>query len=228
VESSETPNEFESSIEMGSLFIEFMKPAYNLLRVLDSKAPNVSKAVPVSLQAQAEMEATGFSFSAECLEFYIERQKDLLQDIHYAAYFLDPEFIHHKHMAMPRCMEGLLALIERVYHGDEEMQAQAIAEASCYKNRDGVVARDAVFKAAAKMPSHRWSQMYCASLPAIQKVQIVALSLFASQSESERKHKDMNEIKTKLRNRLLPATTNKLVFIYANASLERSIEASSE
>jgi hypothetical protein len=40
-------------------------------------------------------------------------------------------------------------------HGDEEMQAQAIAEASCYKNRDGVFARDAVFNPLASLPLYK-------------------------------------------------------------------------
>jgi hypothetical protein len=124
-------------------------------------------------------------------------------------------------------MEGLLALIEKAHHGDEDLQAEAIAEAPYYKNRDGVFARDALFKAASTMPGTRWSQMYCATVPAFQKVQAVSLSLFGSQSESERSHKDLNEIKTKLRNRLLPATTNKLVYVYANKELQHATESSS-
>jgi hypothetical protein len=71
--------------------------------------------------------------------------------------------------------------------------------------------------------------MYCSTLPAFQKVQMVALSLFGSQSESERKHKDLNEIKTKARNRLGADTLDKLVYayVYANKELETAIEASS-
>jgi hypothetical protein len=61
---------------------------------------------------------------------------------------------------MPKCMgEGLLAFIGKIYHDDEELQAQAIAEASCYKNRERLFAKGAVFKAASRMPGAvRWSQ----------------------------------------------------------------------
>ena len=157
-----------------------------------------------------------FSFSDECLEFYIARECDLLCDIHWAAYFLDPEFIDHKQTTLPECMEGLLAVIEKFYYDDEEMQVQATAEASCYKNRDGLLSHPAVFKAAMKMPGYRWSQMYMAQYPAVQRVQTGLLSVFASQSESERAHKANNEAKTKLRNRLHAGTTDKPVYVHCN------------
>jgi hypothetical protein len=91
--------------------------------------------------------------------------------------WIDVPLHDHNQSKIPECMEGLLAVVEKFYYDDEEMQAQAIAEASCYMNKDGLLSRPAVFKAAKKMPQYRWSQMYVSQYPAYQRIQIGLLTL---------------------------------------------------
>ena len=96
----------------------FFGPAIILLRLADTDLPNVSKMVPSSYLCKSKMEEfmTKLSFAAICIGKYEKREKDLLHPIHFAAYMVDPQFLDHKQLAIPMCMEGFLTFIHSCTH----------------------------------------------------------------------------------------------------------------
>jgi hypothetical protein len=67
--------------------------------------------------------------------------------------------------------------------------------------------------------------MFSAGHPDFQVVQSILLSLFTSQSATERNHKLEAMAKTKTRNRLKSVTADKVVYICANKRLQQKNEA---
>ena len=117
------------------------------------------------------------------------------------------------------CMEGFLNFIEKRFPGDVAKQTAAVASLSAFKNGDGVFGREAAKLAAMTMPAYRWFQMYCFQEPELQEAGGELCSLFTMQSGSERNHKMEGVCKSKMRNRLLSETTNKVVYVCANSRL---------
>ena len=116
-------------------------------------------------------------------------------------------------------MEGFLNFIEKRFPGDVAKQTAAVASLSAFKNGDGVFGREAAKLAAMTMPAYRWFQMYCFQEPELQSAGAELCSLFTMQSGSERNHKMEGVCKSKMRNRLLSETTNKVVYVCANSRL---------
>jgi hypothetical protein len=70
---------------------------------------------------------------------------------------------------------------------------------SAFLHRDGVFGRDACKAAGSKMPACRWSQVFATPYPDFQYVQGKLVSLYTSQSPTERNHKMGAAMKTKAR-----------------------------
>ena len=212
---------------------EFFDPALILLRVADSDSPNVSKMVPGSANVKARMQEVverevGDERRAvwqECVNRYEVRELDLLQPIHYAGYVCDSEFLDHHQTTIPQCMTGFSDICAKVFPDDTVRQTNAVMGLSAFLHGDGLFGRDAAKAAASRMPGYRWSQMFAAGHPDFQVVQSILLSLFTSQSATERNHKLEAMAKTKTRNRLKSDTVDKLVYICANKRLQQKNEA---
>jgi hypothetical protein len=61
-----------------------------------------------------------------CFDYYVTREKDLLQPIHYAGYICDPDFLSHKQLAMPQCMIVFNELCENIFPDDPVRQTNAV------------------------------------------------------------------------------------------------------
>ena len=212
---------------------EFFDPALILLRVADSNAPNVSKMVPGSANVKARMQEVverevGDERRAvweACIERYEVREVDLLQPIHYAGYVCDSEFLGHHQTTIPQCMPGFNDSCAKALPDDTVRQTNAVMGLSAFLHGDGLFGRDAAKAAASRMPGYRWVQMFSAGHPDFQVVQSILLSLFTSQSATERNHKLEAMAKTKTRNRLKSVTADKVVYICANKRLQQKNEA---
>ena len=113
---------------------------------------------------------------------------------------------------------------EKIFYGDpdkEERVANAMMGLSKFHHGDGIYGRESTMRAASKMPGARWAQLYSAAEPDFQRVQVVATSLFTTQSKNERNHKMEAMFKTKARNRLKSLTTDHLLYVCANKRLAR-------
>ena len=131
----------------------------------------------------------------------------------------------HKPLTIPECMDGFHVFCEKLYPGDSDRQTNAVLGLSAFLHGDGAYGRETAKAAARRMPGYRWAQMYSTTHPDFQRAQAILLSLFTSQSATERNHKLEAMAKTKARNRLSSVTTDKLVFVCANNRLAQKNQA---
>ena len=63
-------------------------------------------------------------------------------------------------------------IIEKVFPGDEEAQAKAIAQLQQFRSMQGLFGRPAALRAAATMPAYAWWNIYGACTPELQKIAV--------------------------------------------------------
>ena len=92
---------------------------------------------------------------------------------------------------------------------------------SCaYKAKAGILQNETVWANATKMPSEAWYEMYVKPWhPELAMVGMRVLSQVISASSCERNWSAHGHIHSKIRNRLEPATTEKLVYVYSNSKM---------
>ena len=92
-----------------------------------------------------------------------------------------------------------------------------------YKGKARILQNETVWANAAKMPPGAWYEMYVKPWhPELARVGMRVLSPVISASSCERNSSAHGHIHTKIRNRLDPATTEKLVCVYSNSKLVAS------
>ena len=165
-------------------------------------------------------------------------------DIHGAGYLLDPEFQAMHDTIDPEVMDSFLAMVDRTYYppdepeDEEDLPAMAAYEAkkqeqlnkrskagmqlNTYLRLDGIFGRQVVKDNARTMCSADWWLLYGGGVPELQCVAVRVTGQTGGAGGSERGHKEMNMIKSKLRNRLSIEQVNKLVYCRHNLNqLER-------
>jgi hypothetical protein len=147
------------------------------------------------------------------------RWKMLHNDLHSAAFVLDPEFHEHSAASEEDVQEGLENVLERLLPPDEA--ANAFIEYGAYRLKEGVWSRPALWAAAKGMSAHTWWDLRKGKAPALAKVAMRLLSQVSSACACERNWSTYDFIHNKLRNRLDPARAEKLVFVHSNLRLLR-------
>lgn len=104
---------------------------------------------------------------------------------------------------------------------EEQKEKRALAEQQLltYLRKDGVFSRETVLRNARSMPAAEWWLMYGGELKELQLVAVRTLGQIAGAGAAERGHKEMNFIKSKLRNRLSIDSTRKLVYTRHNLNM---------
>ena len=101
--------------------------------------------------------------------------------------------------------------------------AKAQLDWSCaYKAKAGILQTETVWAnaALAKMPPEAWYELYVKPWwPELALVGMRVLSQVISASSCERNWSAHGHIHSKIRNRLDPATTEKLVYVYSNSKI---------
>lgn len=77
---------------------------------------------------------------------------------------------------------GFLNILEKVYPGEDEVQARVVAQLQQFRSMQGLFGRPAAVTAAAKMPAHAWWNMFGACTPELQRVAIQVLSQVIAQA----------------------------------------------
>ena len=155
------------------------------------------------------------------------------------GYLLDPEFrLMHDDIIIPEINEGFMKMVDKTFplsdgpvdpcssvdrakHEaacEEQANKRAAAEEQVqqYLSGEGIFARESIKVNARKMAAAQWWLQYGGHLPELQKVAVRCLSQIAGAGASERGHKEMNFIKSKVRNRLTIENTEKLVYTRHN------------
>ena len=97
--------------------------------------------------------------------------------------------------------------------------AAASAQLVLYRGRKGEFARNWIFRAAETMPAYEWWEQHGATVPELQSVACMILSLPASASIIERINSEFAFVKDRRRNRLGHGESNMLVGLFHNLRL---------
>jgi hypothetical protein len=210
--------------------VELSSLAMNLLRLADSDIPGTGKVyhemfktskILESMSKSAEYDyipkATHDAISAK----WLKRWTDLHNPLHGAGYCLDPEFHAHDHSSCPEALRDLFCMCDKVHGAGSAASAKAQLDWSCaYKAKAGILQTETVWANAAKMPPEAWYELYVKPWwPELTLVGMRVLSQVISASSCERNWSAHGHIHSKIRNRLDPATNEKLVYVYSNSKI---------
>ena len=116
-------------------------------------------------------------------------------------------------------MDGLPILRVQLRPRVARFCAAASAQLVLYRGRKGEFARNWIFRAAETMPAYEWWEQHGATVPELQSVACMILSLPASASIIERINSEFAFVKDRRRNRLGHGKSNMLVGLFHNLRL---------
>ena len=155
---------------------------------------------------------------------YRERWEDLHNEIHCAAFCLDPEYHYVDHSANADAIEGLISFAEKVLGEETPELHKAMEQFSSYKNKEGLFAHSVVWKNAKTMRGGEWWRLYGGQAPQLAKVAIRALSAPTAAGAGERNWSTYGFIVSRLRNKLSALRAKKLVFVHYNKRVARKVK----
>jgi hypothetical protein len=221
-----------------------LKPMSKLLRFMEQDAPTASKVYHAWFLVQSaieEMEGLPAELKADILQCIAHRWDYGYTMIHGTGYVLDPEF----RLCEPpdECIDSFNEFVLKCYpapkdDGDDEAAYEAALEAHTeilatidrqlleYRRGDGVWGRPSVQLNAKRVSAVDFWDMY--GKQPLLRVALRALGCVSGATASERGHKEMNFINSKVRNRLDWDTTEKLIYVRINLEiLNRGVDYSS-
>ena len=131
-------------------------------------------------------------------------------------------------------LSDLFNVCDKVHGAGSAASAKSQLDWSCaYKAKAGILQKETMRAKAAKRPIEAWYEMYVKPLhPELAMVGMRVLSRYMhsqralrvlsqilSASSCERNRSARGHIHSKIRNRLEPATTEKLVYVYSNSKM---------
>jgi hypothetical protein len=163
------------------------------------------------------------------------------------GYLLDPEYWDMQQHDDPEVMAAFYTMVQKTYFlptelpidatleakqeherrsaAQVELQGQAERELSNYRNKVGVLGRPVCVNNAKSMPACEWWMSYGSELPALQKVAVRCLGQISGAGAAERGHKEMNFIKSKVRNRMGIEKMEDYVYVRHNLNQIQKIES---
>jgi hypothetical protein len=219
--------------------VELSAPAMNLLRLADSDIPATGKVYHEMFKTgkllESMLASDVYSFIPRSVHNdihakWLQRWTDLHSPLHGAGYCLDPEYNKHDHSSCPEALQDLFEMCDRVHGQGTAASAKAQKDWHCaYKARTGILAKESTWTNAADMPPEAWYECYVKPWhPELAQVGMRVLSQVISASSCERNWSAHGHIHSKVRNKLAPETTEKLVFVYSNRKLVTKIQDKDE
>lgn len=217
-----------------------MMPIMLALRQMDSASANIGKvwmawwSVQQSLKNPEELQnsiikpwkAPFNRAKRELLcKYVLARWVGAHSPLHSAAYLLDPEYWSMDiHGLDEEVLDDFYYVVGRFYE-DPNDQASAVSELTKYKLKEGRFATEFVQKLAKEQPAWKWWLLNGGSAPTLRQMAIRILAQCASNSSSERNWSTYKYVHSTIRNRLLSARAEKLVYMYCNEKIIQHIES---
>ncbi|XP_028782171.1 uncharacterized protein LOC114738298 [Neltuma alba] len=209
------------------IIVEVVKPLVRLLRIVDSDdRPSLGYIYEGMYRARKAIKST-FMNKKTLYKPYtriIKRRWDtqLRQDLHTAAYVLNPAFLYDQanFSQKPEVMNGYLTVINRKVASNK---TKFLQEGTQYQNRSGSFSHPLALESAKSMRPDEWWRYFGGSCPNVKKLAIQLLSQTASSSGCERNWSVFERIHSKKRNRLEHKRLNDLVFVHYNFRLRNRV-----
>jgi hypothetical protein len=241
----------QSEVNSGDFWYEVawasrvLKPMSKLLRFMEQDAPTASKVYHAWFLVQSaieEMDGLPADLKEEILAHVRRRWDYGYCCLHGVGYILDPEFrlcdppqecVDSFHEFVLKCFPAPLRMAfddDAAYEEAIESHTMTLATIDRqlleYRRGDGLWGRPAVLLNAKLVSAVDFWDMY--GQPPLLRVALRALGCVSGACAAERGHKEMNFIKSKLRNRLSWEKTEKLMYVRINLDiLNREVDYSS-
>ena len=160
----------------------------------------------------------------QILRLFDKRWNDMWNEVHAAAFCLDPEYNYMDHKANDDAYEGLLKMIGHVHGKDSPEAAKAVEQFGKFKNREGIFAWDMIWKAAKTMRGGEWWLQNGGCVKELQQVAVRVLSAPVSSSAGERNWSTYGFIISDLRTRLTSERAEKLVYVHMNSRATKKVK----
>ncbi|KAH7438536.1 hypothetical protein KP509_04G019100 [Ceratopteris richardii] len=154
----------------------------------------------------------------------VKRWDMMHSPLHAAAYVLHPIWREKCPDDDGEVSDGWMDVLERYTHGDLEKQGILMDELDKYKSIEGTYQRPLARDEKRMHYAVKWWESFEARTPNLQKLALRVLSQGTCASPCERNWSTFSLIHTKLRNKLLPRNTEKLVYIHTNLRLATKIK----
>jgi hypothetical protein len=136
-----------------------------------------------------------------------------------AGYCLDLELHAHDHVACPEALTDFFTMCDKIHGEGSAESSKAQLDWKCfYKAKKGTMfSRETTWTNATRMGPEEWYEMYVTPFhPELALVGMQILSQVIYASSCERNWSAHEHIHSEVCNRLAPATTGNLVYIYSN------------
>ena len=120
--------------------------------------------------------------------------------------------------------KGLVNIIEKLLPNPDEA-ALALTEYTGFRRKEGIFARDIVWRTATDIPAYSWWSQFGTDHPHLRKVAVKVLAQTTSASGCERNWSCYDFIHNKKRNRLTSQRASDLVYVFSNLRMLRKFAA---
>ena len=144
-----------------------------------------------------------------------------LQNIHLAAYVLDPEYWDVDHLAVPDAMQAFADCIDKIFHfrkapaEEEGWYATLIGQLRIYKKKEGLFAKPCATRSAKQLQPSAFFETYGLATAELTYMAKKIFHVSISNDAAELNWKQYKDNCTKARCRLDTGTVNKLICIQA-------------
>ena len=207
--------------------LTLLLPVLRLIRLAELNGENIGKFYPLSQKVKIHLEANldTVPYAQRIYDIFQERistatedSGEWFNDIHLAAYCLDPEFWDHPHYTMNDCMRALRSVVPKLFHfkpadPNRNWVGVIMQEFQDYKNKSGELSMSYVQEAAKNMTPTQFYESYGSSIPNLSFMakKIFGICLANECSELDWHHFKLN--RTKGRSRLSAEKIHKLITV---------------
>ena len=206
-----------------------LMPLLRLIRLAELTGESIGKFYPLTLVTRQHLidNQNVLSYGGNILAKFEEKATigEWYQDIHLAAYALDPEYIDVPIFEKPDVINAFRGVISKLFtdkrpvpHGG--FTAHILEQLHAYKDKRGIFSQPDIQEAAkVTLPSKFWKN-YGGSVPELQYMAKHIFSVALSNDAAEINWKNYKDCSTKERSRLLPETVHKLITIQQDSALQ--------
>ena len=211
-----------------AVFFSRFLPIMKLLRMADLEVPCTAFVYQRMAELQEQLDTSELASrpsedkerKAAIQAAVQQRWSFLHNDVNYAAYALNPQFLHQDLELCPKEVQTGVDNVLRKLSRDEEQYGQLMAEYAEFRENKP----DDLDSVHAMLP-HKWWFALGRSWLTLKLVAMKITAQCPTSSESERNWSAYDFIHCKKRNSLTPACAKKLVYIFHNLSSLKKLEA---
>jgi hypothetical protein len=214
--------------------LTLLYPSYYFLRVSDMSRSLISKVYPYCQKIISHLERSkdSVTYGIQLYEAALDRFGDYCNDLHKAAYYLDPAFIDEVNSSQEDTTTPLFRLIEKLCgvlfpeeQDFEELQSKILSQWGGFRDRSaGLFSKDVSWKASKRMTTLEWWGTFGSHCPELRTLSEAVHNQHISSGVNEKAWAFYKFFKSKRRGRLGHTKVEKSQFVAANKRLEESLQ----